>query len=68
MKTRQGKWGAMEILWMCFFVLCLVFAVMITVKSGFSEASVMYICSGASLLMFSWRRALRKKDEQQGLR
>ncbi|MBQ5403131.1 MAG: hypothetical protein IIU11_02010 [Bacteroidales bacterium] len=68
MKTRQGKWGAMEILWICFFVLCLLLAVLITVKSGFSEALVMYICSGVSFLMFYWRRSLRKSEEKKGLR
>lgn len=63
MKTNKEKRGAMEILWLCFAVLCLVIAIASTVKNGLQNAAPMFVCSGVCFMMFSWRQHLRKKQK-----
>lgn len=53
-----------ELLWIAFCVVCLVVAIIRTVKYGFNEGVAMYCFSGVSLLMYLWRRSLRKSEEQ----
>ncbi len=44
--------------------MCFMVAIIRNVKFGFGEAQAMYFFSGASLLMYLWRRHLRKRDEE----
>ena len=55
----------MEVLWICMAAVCLIIAVLRTIQLGFDEGIVMYIASAVSVCMFMWRRALRKRDENE---
>lgn len=63
MKKQQRK-NPMEVLWVCMAVICLVVAVLRTISFGFNDGMVMYIASVVCVLMFLWRRALRKNEEK----
>ncbi|MBQ5452996.1 MAG: hypothetical protein IIU03_04460 [Bacteroidales bacterium] len=65
MKTNKEKRGAMEILWLCMGVLCLIIAIASSVENGLKNAGTMFVCSGVCFMMFSWRQHLRKnrKDD-----
>ncbi len=61
----KKKLFLMEHIWLFIAGLTFVFFVYNTVKQGFSESYIMLIFSALSILMFLWRRALRKKDEEK---
>lgn len=54
---------AMEILWICMGILCLVVGINRTVNLGFGEAWPMFGFAAACALFYLWRRSLRKKDQ-----
>lgn len=64
MKKKERK-NPMEVLWICMAAVCLIIAVIRTIKFGFDEGMVMFIASAVSVCMFMWRRALRKRDEKE---
>ncbi|MBO4243719.1 MAG: hypothetical protein J5882_01515 [Bacteroidales bacterium] len=64
MKQKERK-NPMEVLWICMAAVCLIIAVLRTIQLGFDEGIVMYIASAVSVCMFMWRRALRKRDENE---
>ncbi|MBO4373142.1 MAG: hypothetical protein J5826_09440 [Bacteroidales bacterium] len=55
----------MEVLWVCMAVMCLIIAILRTISISFNEGIVMYAGSAVCVLMFLWRRSLRKRDENQ---
>ncbi len=55
----------MEHIWLVISVMCLVFFVYNVIKIGFTESYILLIFSVISILMYLWRKALRKKDEQE---
>lgn len=64
MKPKMKK-SPMEVLWICMAVMCLILAIIRTISISFNEGIVMYIGSALCVLMFLWRRSLRKRDENQ---
>ncbi len=64
MKPKMKK-SPMEVLWICMAVMCLIIAIIRTISISFNEGIVMYIGSALCVLMFLWRRSLRKRDENQ---
>lgn len=64
MKPKNKK-SPMEVLWVCMAVMCLFIAIMRTISISFNEGIVMYAGSAVCVLMFLWRRSLRKRDENQ---
>ncbi|MBO7598815.1 MAG: hypothetical protein J6T70_17395 [Bacteroidales bacterium] len=64
MKPKMKK-SPMEVLWICMAVMCLIIAIIRTISISFNEGIVMYTGSALCVLMFLWRRSLRKRDENQ---
>lgn len=64
MENKQKR-HPMEVLWLCMAVMCLIIAVIRTVKLSFEEGTVMYIGSALCVLMFLWRRNIRKNEENR---
>lgn len=62
--NKKGNKKPMEVLWACMCVVCLVVAIVRTVKFGIDQGIPMYCFSGISLLMFFWRRSLRRQEEK----
>ncbi len=54
---------AMEILWICMGILCLVIGVNRNVVYGLDDAWPMYGFAALCGLFYLWRRSLRKKEE-----
>ena len=63
MKKQKEKRGAMEILWLVVFGVCLLFGLAGVFKFGLKDAVPMFVCAAVSLLMFFWRQHLRRKEE-----
>jgi 4-hydroxybenzoate polyprenyltransferase len=55
----------MEILWICMAAMCFIIAIIRNVRYGFDEGKAMYIFSVLAVLMYLWRRHLRKKEEER---
>ena len=62
---KKQKRNPMEVLWLCMAVMCLIIAVIRTVKISLEEGTAMYIGSALCVLMFLWRRSLRKNEENR---
>ena len=62
---KKQKRNPMEVLWLCMAVMCLIIAVIRTVKISLEEGTAMYIGSALCVLMFLWRRNLRKNEENR---
>ncbi len=62
---KKQKRNPMEVLWLCMAVMCLIIAVIRTVKFCFEEGTAMYIGSALCVLMFLWRRNIRKNEENR---
>lgn len=62
----KGRKHPMEILWICFAVLCLFVGISRTINHGFDDAWPMYLFTALCVLFFCWRRSLRKKEEDDG--
>lgn len=60
---NKHKRHPMEILWMCFALLCLLAAINVHVHKGIGDAASMYGCTVLAIMMYLWRRSLRKKEE-----
>lgn len=54
----------MEILWICFALVCLLMAINVNIHSGFRDAATMYGCMVLSFMMYLWRRSIRRKEEE----
>ncbi len=55
----------MEVLWVCMAVMCLIIAIIRTINFGFNEGVVMYSASAVCVLMFLWRRSIRRNEEKK---
>jgi 4-hydroxybenzoate polyprenyltransferase len=62
---KKQRKHPMEILWICMALMCMIIAIIRTVKFGIDEAKAMYVFSILSALMYLWRRHLRKKEEEK---
>lgn len=64
MKPKVKK-SPMEVLWVCMAVMCLIIAIIRTINFGFQEGIVMYSASAVCVLMFLWRRSIRRNEEKK---
>ena len=64
MKPKVKK-NPMEVLWVCMAVMCLIIAIIRTINFRFDEGIVMYAASAACVLMFLWRRSIRRNEEKK---
>ncbi|MCQ2973384.1 MAG: hypothetical protein MJ211_01085 [Bacteroidales bacterium] len=63
MKNTQKR-NPMEILWICMSILCFIIGICRTIKFGINEGAIMLISSIICILMFLWRRSIRKNEEK----
>lgn len=60
---NRNKRNPMEYVWMGSAVLCLIIAVLRTIEIGFSEGLPMFLMTALCVVMYMWRKSLRKKEE-----
>ncbi len=61
--SKKEKWHPMEYVWIVAFVLTFLMFLLRTINYGFRDGgSTMLIFSAMSLVMYLWRRQLRKNE------